>query len=85
MKKILISLIKGYQKVGFFNLPIFKTLFLTDSSCRYSPTCSDYMIGSIKHFGVLMGVWIGLKRIARCHPFSKGGFDPVPKPKRIKA
>jgi hypothetical protein len=85
MKKIIISLIKGYQKVGFFNLPIFKTLFLTDSSCRYSPTCSDYMIGSVERFGVLMGVWLGLKRIARCHPFSKGGFDPVPKPKRTKA
>jgi len=85
MKKVITSLIKSYQKVGFFNLPIFKTLFLTDSSCRYSPTCSDYMIGSVERFGVLMGVWLGLKRIARCHPFSKGGFDPVPKPKRTKA
>lgn len=79
MKKIITSLIKGYQKIGFFNQPIFKTLFLTDASCRYSPTCSDYMIGSVERFGAVKGFWFGLKRISRCHPFSKGGFDPVPK------
>lgn len=79
MKKIIISFIKGYQKIGFFNQPMFKTLFLTDVACRYSPTCSDYMIGVVERFGAVKGLWLGLKRIIRCHPFSKGGFDPVPK------
>ena len=79
MKKIIISLIKNYQKIGFFNLPIFKTLFLTDASCRYSPTCSDYMIGSLERFGVFKGLFLGTRRIISCHPFSKGGFDPVPR------
>jgi len=84
MKKIIISLIKGYQKIGIFNWPVFKTLFLTDASCRFSPTCSDYMIGSVDRFGVFKGLLIGLKRIVRCHPFSKGGFDPVPELRKLK-
>lgn len=79
MKKIVIRLIKGYQKINFFNLPIFKTLFLTDGSCRYSPTCSDYMLGAVERFGVLKGLLLGFRRIVSCHPFSKGGFDPVPR------
>ncbi len=78
MKKIIISLIKIYQKAEVFELPALKALSLTEVSCRYSPTCSDYMIGSINRFGVFKGLYLGTKRILRCHPFSKGGFDPVP-------
>lgn len=81
MKKILIGLIKLYQKADLTNLPALKALALTDASCRYSPTCSDYMIGSIDRFGVVTGTFMGTKRIFRCHPFSKGGFDPVPSKK----
>ncbi len=79
MKKLIIFLIKGYQKIGILNQPFLKTFFMTDSSCRYSPTCSDYMIGSLERFGVVKGLFLGAKRIISCHPFSKGGFDPVPK------
>lgn len=47
------------------------------SACRYHPTCSEYMLQSIEKHGVVRGVWMGVKRLARCHPFHAGGFDPV--------
>lgn len=51
-------------------------------SCRYDPTCSHYMIGAIREWGVIKGVWLGLKRIASCHPWGGHGYDPVPKRKK---
>jgi putative membrane protein insertion efficiency factor len=47
------------------------------SACRYHPTCSEYMIEAVAKHGVLRGLWMGLKRLGRCHPFHEGGFDPV--------
>lgn len=52
---------------------------LLGPSCRYDPTCSHYMIGAIKEWGVIKGLWLGLKRIASCHPWGGHGYDPVPK------
>ncbi|MCU0347597.1 MAG: membrane protein insertion efficiency factor YidD [Saprospiraceae bacterium] len=52
---------------------------LTPPSCRYQPTCSQYAIDAIKEWGVIRGIWMGLKRLASCHPWSPGGEDPVPK------
>ena len=78
MKKVVIFAIKAYQKLDFFNSQFFKTLFLTDSICRYSPTCSNYMIGAVERFGVIKGTFLGIRRIMRCHPYSKGGVDPIP-------
>lgn len=46
--------------------------------CIYRPTCSEYAVRAIQKYGVKKGSWLALKRIARCHPFHKGGYDPVP-------
>jgi uncharacterized protein len=50
---------------------------LLPSACRYHPTCSEYMRQAVEKHGAGRGVWMGLKRVARCHPFHSGGLDPV--------
>ena len=69
MKKLLILVIKGYQK---FISPMFRP------RCIYMPTCSQYMLEAVSKYGALKGGWMGIKRICRCHPFHEGGYDPVP-------
>ena len=68
MKKILIAMVRGYQK---WISPIFPP------SCRFQPTCSNYMIQAIERFGA-KGVLMGIARIFRCHPGTKAGPDPLP-------
>jgi len=46
-------------------------------SCRFTPTCSEYAREAVEKYGALRGTWLGVKRISRCQPFSKGGYDPV--------
>jgi uncharacterized protein len=77
MKKITLSFIKIYQKSGIFHSPFFKTVFMTDNVCRFQPTCSHYTYQAVEKYGTAKGLWLGLKRIVRCHPWSKGGLDPV--------
>jgi len=48
------------------------------NSCRYTPTCSHYMVAAIQKHGPIKGLWLGIKRISRCHPWGGHGHDPVP-------
>ncbi len=70
MKNIFIGLIKFYQ--------LFISSY-TQPRCRFTPSCSEYTIEVLKKYGVFKGSWLALKRILRCHPFCKGGYDPIPK------
>jgi len=47
------------------------------SACRFHPTCSEYMRQAVERHGAFQGLWMGLRRLARCHPFHAGGYDPV--------
>ena len=69
MKQILIFLIKGYRKI---------ISPLKKPCCRFYPTCSAYALEAIEKHGALKGGKLAVKRILRCHPWNKGGFDPVP-------
>lgn len=53
----------------------------TPASCRYNPTCSHYTVEALKKHGLFYGGWLSVKRIFSCHPWSKGGYDPVPEEK----
>ena len=55
---------------------------LTPNVCRYTPSCSQYFIEALQIHGVIKGSWLGIKRILRCHPWSKSGYDPVPPKKQ---
>lgn len=50
---------------------------LLPGCCRFYPTCSEYMKIAVQRYGVLKGVYLGLRRLGRCHPFNLGGYDPV--------
>ncbi|MFQ9984400.1 MAG: membrane protein insertion efficiency factor YidD [Lachnospiraceae bacterium] len=69
MKKIILFAIKFYQKHISSG---------THSHCKFIPTCSNYGIEAVEKYGAFRGGMMTLKRILRCNPFSKGGFDPVP-------
>ncbi|MCB0142314.1 MAG: membrane protein insertion efficiency factor YidD [Caldilineaceae bacterium] len=69
MKQLALWLIRFYQR---FLSP------LMGSSCRFHPTCSHYTYQAIEKYGVGKGVWLGARRILRCHPWNPGGYDPVP-------
>ena len=65
----MIALLRGYKRFVSSWLP---------SACRYHPTCSEYMREAVERYGARRGAWMGVKRLARCHPFHAGGVDLVP-------
>jgi putative membrane protein insertion efficiency factor len=73
MKKILTVLLKGYKKLI---TPIL--VGAVGHGCRFTPSCSEYTLEAVERFGTAKGLVLGGKRFLRCHPFSKGHFDPVP-------
>lgn len=70
--KTAILLIKGYQKIVSPWL---------GQRCRFHPSCSNYCIDALQQHGMVFGLWLGFKRICKCHPFHPGGHDPVPQKK----
>jgi len=69
MKGLSLELIRLYQVTLSQVMP---------PSCRFVPSCSQYTYEAISKFGIFKGIWLGVKRLARCHPFHPGGYDPVP-------
>ena len=69
MKRVLLALVRFYRAaISPWTLPC----------CRYTPTCSQYALEAIEKYGALKGGWLAFRRILRCNPFHKGGYDPVP-------
>lgn len=69
MKRVLLALVRFYRRaISLFRPPC----------CRYTPTCSQYALEAIEKYGALKGGWMAFRRILRCNPFHKGGYDPVP-------
>ena len=69
MKHVLLALVRFYRAaISPFTPP----------SCRFTPTCSQYALEAIEKYGALKGGWLAFRRILRCNPFHKGGYDPVP-------
>jgi uncharacterized protein len=76
MLKVLRGLIRFYQLTIS---PLLSTLGGPGSGCRFEPTCSHYFLEAVETHGIISGGWLGLKRLARCHPWGGFGQDPVPK------
>ena len=75
---------KPYLKIACMKAIIFYQKHLSKHTCLYQPTCSQYTLECINNHGVIAGIFMGVWRIVRCNPFSKGGYDPAPERNRKK-
>jgi uncharacterized protein len=85
MKKLVLTFIRFYQRILSLDTGVVGKIFRGGQDlpagrqvCRFTPTCSQYTYEAVSHYGIIYGLWLGVKRIIRCHPWNKGGFDPVP-------
>ena len=69
MKKAMLKCLRFYQR---------QISPLSPPRCRYIPTCSEYAVQAVEKYGAVKGGWLAARRLLRCHPFRKGGYDPVP-------
>ncbi len=69
MTRVVLLAIRGYQHT---------LSHILGGGCRFYPSCSQYTYEAVERYGWLRGAWLGARRISRCHPFAKGGYDPVP-------
>jgi len=69
MKSLLLACLRAYQ---------YALRPMLGANCRFYPSCSDYAREAILRYGSLRGTWLALRRVARCHPYHPGGYDPVP-------
>lgn len=74
------TVFKPYGKMICMRMILFYQKHLSKHTCLYKPTCSQYTLECINNHGVIIGILLGVWRILRCNPFSKGGFDPAPEP-----
>jgi putative membrane protein insertion efficiency factor len=75
MKRVLLAMLRFYKRSISPLLP---------NACRFTPTCSEYAMEAIQKHGALKGTGLAIWRVLRCNPFCKGGYDPVPEPKKHK-
>jgi putative membrane protein insertion efficiency factor len=68
-RAVLIGAVRAYQRFLSPALP---------PACRFTPSCSAYAVTALERYGALQGSWLALRRLARCHPWNPGGYDPVP-------
>ncbi len=68
-RRLVMLPIRGYQRFISPMLP---------PSCRFTPSCSQYALEAVAKYGALKGGWLAARRLARCHPFNPGGYDPIP-------
>lgn len=72
-ERVAAALLRFYKRIVS---PVMHSISFTQ--CKYLPTCSEYAYVAVVRYGWLRGGWMGVRRLARCHPFAKGGLDPVP-------
>jgi putative membrane protein insertion efficiency factor len=77
MKKLILFLIRLYQRYLSFDRGLFRFLLVADKACRFYPSCSEYSYQAVQKYGIIAGSLKSFKRIIKCHPLSQGGLDPL--------